>query len=287
MISQFRKYITPHLAITTGLFACFLVAAGRAQAQVATRIQVSAQRNDGVLSLTARVGDVGGAPVSEGSVSFETTKGSLGSVFVRDGAATLNLTNPPQWARTVTAVYHGDASFAGSAASTSVSADDASSLPGFTVTASPSSLSLTPGQYGTVNLTVTSQNGFSELVNLSCSGLPGAAFCNFNPVVTMPPANGSSISALQITTMALSGVNSNSARLGGMGGMYAVVIPGVLALAGVGAIRRRNYGALRALGLAFSAGGRHAGVERVQCPLQIPELPAVAELRNCSGDLHD
>jgi hypothetical protein len=188
-------------------------------------------------------------------VSFETTKGSLGSVFVRDGAATLNLNNPPQWAKTITAVYHGDSAFAGSAASTGVSADGASStLAGFTVTASPSSLTLTPGQFGTVNLTVTSQNGFSDLVNLSCSGLPGAVTCTFNPVVIAPPANGSGSSALQITTMATSGVGANeSARLGGAGhvrgALYAFVIPGVLALAGVGAIRRRNFGGLRIVGL--------------------------------------
>ncbi len=250
MISLFRKHIIP-LAVPTGLLTCLFVAAGAVHAQVATRIQVSAQNSGGVVSFTARVANVEGVPVSEGSVSFETVKGSLGSVWVKDGAATLNLTNPPQWARAVTAVYHGDAAFAGSAASTTVSAD-ASSLPGFTVTASPSSLSLTPGQFGTVNLTVTSQNGFTDQVNLSCSGLPGASTCDFSPVVITPPANGSSISAMQITTTAVSGVGANgSARMGRSSDIYAVVIPGILALIGLGAIRRKNFGALRALGFAM------------------------------------
>jgi hypothetical protein len=250
MISLFRKPIALHSTVHLGVLACLLAAAA-AEAQVATRTQVVAQRSDGVLSFTARVSDAGGAPVSEGSVSFETAKGSLGSVFVREGSATLNLTNPPQWARTVTAVYHGDSAFANSDASTDVSADaSSSSLPGFTVTASPSSLSLTAGQFGTVQLTVTSQNGFSEAVNLSCSGLPGASSCNFNPVVLTPPANGSINSAMQITTMATSG------RLDGPPGpshnghaVYAVMIPGLLALAGVGAVRRKNFTALRAVGL--------------------------------------
>lgn len=261
MISLFRKHIAPPLTVTIWLLTCLLVAAGTAQAQVATRIQVSTQKNDGVLSFTAKVADVEGVPVSEGSVSFETAKGSLGSVFVRDGAARLNLTNPPQWAKTVTAVYHGDTAFAESAASTEVSADAASGVPGFTVTASPSSLTLTPGQYGSVNLTVTSQNGFSELVNLSCSGLPGASSCNFNPVVVTPAANGSTISAVQITTMATSGVSADeSARLGRSGAIYAALIPGVLALAGIGAIRRRSFGALRMLGLAMLLGAGTLGL---------------------------
>ncbi|MFY9747293.1 MAG: Ig-like domain repeat protein [Acidobacteriaceae bacterium] len=253
MISLFRKYIAPRLSLYCGLLTCLsILSTGAAgQAQVATRTQVSVEKSDGALSFTARVAEVEGGAVSEGSVSFETARGSLGSVFVRDGSATLNLSNPPQWAKTVTAVYHGDAAFSGSAASAEVPAEDSSGLAGFTVTASPSSLSLAPGQFGTVNLTVTSQNGFSEQVNLSCSGNPLASSCNFNPVVVTPPANGSSISAMQITTTAESGVGSNQARLGGPGKVFAVVIPGVLALIGAGAIGRKNLGTLRALGLVM------------------------------------
>jgi Bacterial Ig-like domain (group 3) len=252
MISLFRKHITPQLTVTLGLWACLFATAASSQAQVATRTQVSAQNSDGVLSFTAKVADVAGAPVSEGSVSFETAKGSLGSVFVQDGVATLNVHNAPQWATTVTAVYHGDAAFAASTASTAATPDATSGVPGFTVTASPSSLSVSPGQYGTINLTVASQNGFAEAVNLSCSGLPGGATCNFNPVVVTPSANGSSISALQITTTAASGISADqAASLGRSGSIYAVLIPDFLALAGVGAIRRKNWGALRVLGITL------------------------------------
>jgi hypothetical protein len=251
MILQFRKYIAPQLTVSIGLWTALLASTAVASAQTATRTQVTAQNDGESLSFTARVADVQGAPLSEGSVSFETAKGSLGSVFVKDGSATLNLTNPPAWAKTVTAVYHGDAAFANSAASTQFSTDATSGVPGFTVTASPSSLSLAPGQFGTVNLTVTSQNGFSEAVNLSCSGLPNSSTCDFNPVVITPPANNSGISAMQITTQAASGVYSKADPASGSGARYAFLIPGVLALAGVGAIRRRNYRALRAMGLVL------------------------------------
>lgn len=259
MISLFRKYLSSRPAIrllcSTGILACLSAVAlpAGAHAQVATRTQLATQQGQSSLSLTAKVADVEGNPLSEGSVSFETAKGSLGSVFVQDGAATLHLTNPPAWARSITAVYHGDAAFAASSASASVM-PAATGLAGFTVTASPSTLTLTPGDYSTVDLTVTSQNGFSEAVNLSCSGLPAASACNFNPNVVTPPANGTALSAMQLTTTALSGRNSKNekpAPLGRSSTVYAVVVPGLLALVGVGAIRRKHFGALRALGLVM------------------------------------
>jgi hypothetical protein len=250
MISLFRKHIAS-TTVSLGILAS-VAAFAHAQGAAPTRIQVASQNQDGVLSFTADVNDVQGQPVSEGSVSFETPKGSLGSVFVHDGVATLNLKNPPAWARTVTAVYHGDSAFAGSQASTTVVSEGGSTVPGFTVSATPSSFTVTPGEYETVNLTITSQNNFSAQVNLSCSGLPGAAACNFNPVIVTPPANGTVLSSMQITTQASSGILSSHAEpLSRSGTAYALVIPGLLALAGVGALRRRNFGALRVLGMAL------------------------------------
>lgn len=258
MILLFRNPIdlrrAVRLAASTGILTCMAAfgASARAQSPAQTRTQLTSDQDSGVLSLTAKVADVQGEPVSEGSVSFETSKGSLGSVFVQDGVAVLKRANPPAWAGTITAVYHGDAAYANSSAATTVLAAATSSLPGFTVTANPSTVTVTPGQFATIQLTVTSQNGFSEAVNLSCSGLPGASTCNFNPVVLTPPANGSAVSAMQVTTTAPSGLGAkNGNPFHGSGAAYAVVIPGLLALAGVGALRRKHYGALRVLGIVL------------------------------------
>jgi hypothetical protein len=249
------------LAASTGILACLAALGASAQSAAPTRTQLASERSGNVLSLTAKVADVEGSPLSEGSVSFETPKGSLGSAFVEDGVAELDLTNPPAWAQTITAVYHGDATYANSSAATTVQAAEASTLPGFTVTANPSSVTVTAGQYSTIQLTVTSQNGFSEAVNLSCSGLPGASNCTFNPVVLTPPANGSIGSAMQITTAAPSGLSSkNEKPLQKSGAAYAVIIPGILALAGVGALRRKNLGALRVLGIALLMGAASMGL---------------------------
>jgi hypothetical protein len=266
MIALSRKCISSRLAVrlavATGIITILALPAPEADAQVATRTQFSTQQESGALSLAAKVMDIEGNPISEGSVSFETEKGSLGSVFVEDGEAALRLTDPPAWARSITAVYHGDAAFAGSAASASVVPEQTSGLPGFTVTANPSSLTLTAGQYGTVQLTITSQNNFSEAVNLSCSGLPAASKCSFTPSVATPPANSTVNSAMQITTTARSGSPSQGAGLrgSGSGAVYAVVIPGVLALLGLGTVRRRNWGLLRMLGLALLLGAGSLGL---------------------------
>lgn len=262
MIALFRKHIalTLRSILSTGACAGMLAAGVAAQAQVATRTQLAAQHTQGnVLSLTANVAGAAGESISEGSVSFETPKGSLGSVFVHNGTATLNLTNPPQWATNITAVYHGDAAFASSVVSAAVTAQ-ASGIPGFTVTASPSSLSLKPGQYGTVNLTITSQNGFSEAVNLSCSSLPNGTACTFNPDVAIPAANSSTISAMQISTQGNSGILSSRLQGRGAGVTWAFVIPGALALVGMGAIRRRNIHGLRAIGLVLLLGAGSLGL---------------------------
>jgi hypothetical protein len=52
---------------------------------------------------------------------------------------------------------------------------------GFTLTPSPSSLTVNSGNQGTVTLTVTPVAGFNATVSFSCSGLPAGATCAFSP----------------------------------------------------------------------------------------------------------
>ena len=71
--------------------------------------------------------------------------------------------------------------------------------PDFSVSCSPSSLSVQQGATGASTCTVTSTNGFASAVGLSCTGLPSGASCGFNPASVTPPANGSANSALTLT----------------------------------------------------------------------------------------
>src|SRR5437016_6179265 len=58
-------------------------------------------------------------------------------------------------------------------------------IQGFTLTASPSSLTLVQGASGTSTIGVTPQGGFSGSVSLSASGLPGGVTASFNPSSTL------------------------------------------------------------------------------------------------------
>jgi len=224
--------------------ACVLLAvwmmAAVAGAQVATRTQVSVASAGNGATLTATVADVAGNPAKGGTVSFETAQGSVGSAFVENGIAKLTVDKLPKGTRSVTAAYSGSGGLGASSAAAGASPEASSgTLPDFALTASPTSLSLTPGQSGNVTVTVTPENGFNDMVSLSCAGLPAQAACIFSPT-TLTPLTASAISStLQITTQGASGTQALVGRPGSTVA-FALVIPGMLALMGLPGLRRRS-----------------------------------------------
>lgn len=227
---------------------------GLAQAQVVTHTQLSSAVGDRGVTITANVSDSAGNPATDGLITLKNAHGaSLGSAFVNDGQAAITLDQ--QTSGRVYAVYSGSQGFRSSTAQAQVSAD-ASTLPDFTITASPTSASVNPGQYATVVLTITPLNGFNNMVTLSCSGFPSASACTFSPT-TLTPLSGTPItSSLQISTQGPSGTAAqlvSPLRQTGHSShiAYAIVLPGILALVGLGSLRRRSgLNAISALGLA-------------------------------------
>jgi hypothetical protein len=65
---------------------------------------------------------------------------------------------------------------------------------------------------------VSSQNGFSSPVTLSCEDLPNGAGCGFNPNPVTPPANGSANSALIISAAATTPTGTSNFLLRAIGG---------------------------------------------------------------------
>jgi len=242
-----RHGIGSRAAKATGFLVVVWMLTAGAGAQVATRTQLSVAPMGQGATFTAKVADVEGNPAKDGAVSFETAKGSLGSAFVENGVATLTVEKLPQGTQSVTASYSGDASNAASA-STAAASTEATSLPDFALTASPTSLSLTPGQYGTVTVTVTPENGFTDMVTLSCSGVPSGAACLFSPATLTPLSTSAVSSTLQLQTQGASGTAGMEKPASTIA--YAIILPGVLALAGVGALRKRaGFERMRMLGL--------------------------------------
>jgi uncharacterized repeat protein (TIGR03803 family) len=125
--------------------------------------------------------------------------------------------------------------------------------PGFTVSASPTSLTIAAGQSGTATFTVTPENGFDSAVSFSCSGLSAEASCSFSPQTVTPSGGKSATTTLTITTTA---PTSAALRRAGRGPQvaYALLLPG-LALGLVGAARgKRTRRGLRLLGLVVPLG---------------------------------
>jgi hypothetical protein len=79
-------------------------------------------------------------------------------------------------ANTITATYAGNTGFA-----SSNSAAVTVSEPGYSVTASETSLTVTPGSNGSVSLTVTPVGGYNGTVAMSCATSLAGVTCSFTP----------------------------------------------------------------------------------------------------------
>ncbi len=104
--------------------------------------------------------------------------------------------------------------------------------PDFAVAVSPSSLTIAAGANGTTTTTVSSINGFSSSVALSCAGQPSGITCGFAPSSVTPPANGSANSTLTVSVAGsvasgtynfnVQGTNGGNTRTAALG----VTVPG-------------------------------------------------------------
>lgn len=199
-------------------------------------------------TLTAHItGDQPGSPA--GVVNFRSGDMDLGSAIVdSEGNASLATDVLPAGGHQVVAIYKGQAET--SSSKPELVHANQSTVAGFTVSATPTTLSTTVGGFVNVNVTVTPVNGFNAYVALSCNGLPVNTTCTFTPlsvpaicttsasgVQTCAPAN----SVMQIQTLA------PSPRVA------AFAFPALFGLIGLSACRRRAWRNML-LGLVALAG---------------------------------
>jgi hypothetical protein len=70
--------------------------------------------------------------------------------------------------------------------------------PDFTLSASPSSVSILQGGQGTSTLTTTIRGGFNSAINLSASGVPSGTTVSFSPNPIVAPGNGASTMTITV-----------------------------------------------------------------------------------------
>ena len=95
-----------------------------------------------------------------------------------------------------------------------------SAAPNYTLSASPSSLTLTQGSSGQTTVTVTPQNGFSGSVSLSAPGLPAGVTAAFNPnpttnssTLTLTASGAATTGTVPVTITGTSGSLSNTTTI--------------------------------------------------------------------------
>ncbi len=143
-------------------------------------------------------GPSGNLIVPTGTLTFMDGASTLGTGTLNaSGQATYSTSSLTAGTHSITAVYGGDSTFAGS---TSSALTQTVNAPGYTVTFSPTTLTITGGSSGTTTITVTPTNGFNQQVSFSCSGLPAFTTCSFSPANVTPNGTTAATSTLTIAT---------------------------------------------------------------------------------------
>ncbi len=190
-------------------------------------------------SFVVHVSPESGDANASGVVTLVDGTRDIGSAVLNaDGEATLSVAGLPAGEHSIHALYRGTDNLAGSvSADAQVVAEAAGTVPTFSIVPATTTLTVSQGTTGTVQLTLTPVNGFSNYVTLSCSGLPADTACTFLPVNVFVSGSKATTSVLSLETYGPTSSNSKLRQSSTV--VYAFVFPGLLALAGLG-MRRRS-----------------------------------------------
>jgi hypothetical protein len=231
------------------LLGAALAVPGMAQAApqgTTTTLSTMARMQNGhtVATLAVAVKGEDGLPATGAVVIQEDGRQLAGTALSAEGRSQLDLTLPAG-EHQLTAVYTGDATHQASVSADSGVRAQAVSVPGFQVSVSPGSLTLTPGQSGSAVVSLTPVNASAltapMFVTLACSGFPDQSSCNFTAenVEILPNATLPVTSSMVLITQAKSLVGrAQPAHHNPVA--WAVLLPGVLGLGGLAfSVRRR------------------------------------------------
>ena len=178
-------------------------------------------------------GSSAAVPPASGTITFFDGTSSLGSSSLVSGQASLSVSSLAVGSHSITAQYSGDALFT---QATSQPLTQTIQMPDFSLTVTPSSLSIAAGQSGSATVSIASVYGFNQSVQFACGGLPSGGTCTFSPAAAIPGVTSTltistSATAKNVTPHNLAKPNGNSPLK-----ELAVLFFGVLS---VSSIRRR------------------------------------------------
>ena len=139
-----------------------------------TTVAGGAQNSTGTVTLSGPASNGGATFTLSSSTNAATVPAGL-TVPAGSTSATFTITTTAVAASTQVVISISNGSATQTATLTVTPA------PNYTLSASPSSLSIMQGTSGTSTITITLQNGFSGSINLSASGLPSGVAASFSP----------------------------------------------------------------------------------------------------------
>jgi hypothetical protein len=220
-----------------------------------TTVSTETRDLDGRTTATVAVTVVGddGLPATGAVAVSDRGQQLAGAALNAQGQASIAVTLPAG-SHSLSAVYLGDKGHKGSISEVAAVEAASSAVPSFQISAAPATLSLTPGQSGTVIASVTPVNASAlnapMFVTLSCSGLPDQSSCTFTPenVEILPNATAPITSTMVILTQAQT---VSALRPAATPVAWAFLLPGILGLGGLawGARRRAWLSRLSLLAL--------------------------------------
>jgi hypothetical protein len=211
-----------------------------------TALSAEARLAGGPATVVITVTGEDGQPAT-GAVSIEDLGRPLAGVALDAQGKAKTVLSLGAGNHSLRALYEGDAAHQASASTAAAVTSEATAAFGYTVAVAPTTLSLVPGNAGTLTASVTPANAASltapVFVTLSCSGLPDEASCNFTPenVEILPGATSALTSTMVIET-----VKASTASLQPAGHpvanpiSLAFLLPGALALVGFAVSGRRR-----------------------------------------------
>ena len=209
-----------------------------------------------LVSFVAKITPQSGSGIPNGTVTFLDGQNALGTgVLNGNGMASFATPSLMAGRHSITASYSGDAANDASISAAVMVTVATPASPGYTMAVSSSDVVLTRGEVANLTVTLTPQNGFNTSVNLTCSGLPAGATCNFNPA-TITPAGKPVSSTLSILAAVPPVTSENRAPQGSNRGRLALglVMPwGMLSLIGLAKRKNRSRCAIWLVRIAAAA----------------------------------
>jgi hypothetical protein len=132
-----------------------------------------------------------GAGSPTGMVTFQDGASTLGTGMLSGVTATFTTAGLTGGVHSITAVYAGDASFAGSTSPTLTQ-----TVADFSLSASPAATTVTAGSTATYMVTINPTGGFNQTISFKCSGAPMTAVCTAPASVS---ATGGSYAPFNVT----------------------------------------------------------------------------------------